>query len=204
MYRDQAASSQPICASLCKSVSKLKPAIFLDRDGVINQNRADYVKTWDEYVFLPNVFSPLCSLAQTDYAIVVISNQSPIGRGLVQQETIEAINARMQSEIERHGGRIDAVYYCPHTPSENCNCRKPAPGMLLQAADELGLNLSSSYFIGDAVSDVEAAFAAGCQPLYVLTGLGREQLPLFHQQGYDGKVPIVRDLAEAVQLILGC
>jgi len=184
-------------------VSKLKPAIFLDRDGVINQNRADYVKTWDEYVFLPNVFSPLCSLAQTDYAIVVISNQSPIGRGLVQQETIEAINARMQSEIERHGGRIDAVYYCPHKPSENCNCRKPAPGMLLQAAKDLGLDLANSYFVGDAVSDVEAAFAAGCQPIYVLTGLGQDQLPILRKRGYDGRVPIVRDLVEAVQLLSG-
>ena len=181
----------------------MKPAIFLDRDGVINENRSDYVKTWDEYVFLPNVFSPLRSLAQTDYAIVVISNQSPIGRGLVQQKTIEIINARMQAEIERQGGRVDAVYYCPHAPSENCNCRKPAPGMLLKAAQELEIDLACSYLVGDAVSDVEAAFAAGCQPIYVLTGLGEEQLPLFQQRGYDGVVPIVRDLSEVVQLITG-
>ena len=181
----------------------MKPAIFLDRDGVINENRSDYVKIWDEYIFFPNIFEPLKRLAKTEYVIVIISNQSPIGRGLVQQKIIENINTRMKTEIERQGGRVDAIYFCPHKPSDNCNCRKPAPGMLLLAAQELEIDLGNSYFIGDAVSDVEAAFAAGCQPVYVLTGLGRKQLPFFRQQGYDGKVPIVRDLAEAVQLITG-
>ena len=182
----------------------MNPAIFLDRDGVINENRSGYVKTWDEYVFLHNVFDPLQRLAQTEHLIVIISNQSSIGRGLVCQKVIEHINGRMRVEIERQGGRVDAVYFCPHKPSDNCKCRKPAPGMLLKAAQELEIDLARSYFVGDAVSDVEAAFAAGCQPVYVLTGLGQEQLPFFRQQDYDGKVPIVRDLAEAVQLITGC
>lgn len=181
----------------------MKPAIFLDRDGVINENRSDYVKSWDEYQFLPNVFTPLKRLAQSDYLIVVISNQSPIGRGIVPQAVIEEINACMKAEIERHGGRIDAIYYCPHTPDDECDCRKPQPGMFLRAAKELGIDLSNSFFIGDAVSDVEAAFNAGCKPIYVLTGLGAAQLSTFQQRGYDAKVPVVKDLAEAVELVLG-
>lgn len=185
-------------------MSKLRSAIFLDRDGVINQNRADYVKSWSEYNFLPGVFSALNHLARSNYLIIVISNQSPISRGLMRKKRVEDINARMQFEIEQQGGRVDAIYYCPHKPSDKCNCRKPAPGMLLQAADELEIDLASSYFVGDAVSDIEAAFAAGCQPVYVLTGLGQEQLPVLRKRGYDGKVSIVRDLAEAVHLITCC
>lgn len=179
----------------------MKIAVFLDRDGVINENRDDYVKNWNEHVFLPGVFVPLQSLAQTDYAIVVISNQSPIGHGLVQQETIEDINTRMKTEIEARGGRIDAIYCCPHTPEDDCQCRKPKPGMFLQASKELGIDLTNSFFVGDAVSDVEAAFNAGCKPVMVLTGRGREQLPRLQTLGYDGRIPVVADLASAVEYI---
>ena len=182
-------------------MSNLNPAIFLDRDGVINHNRSDYVKTWEEYTFLPNVFAPLRTLAQTQYAIVIISNQSPIGRGLVQQDTIEDINARMKAEIERRGGRVDAIYYCPHAPDDNCDCRKPRPGMFLQAAQELDIDLASSFFIGDALSDVEAAFNAGCKPIMVLTGRGNEQFHLLSEMGYDECVPVVDDLATATKWI---
>ena len=184
-----------------QSVSNLIPAIFLDRDGVINHNRSDYVKTWEEYSFLPGVFPALNRLAHSNYLIVIVSNQSPIGRGLVQQETIENINARMKAEIERQGGRVDAIYYCPHAPGDNCNCRKPRPGMFLQAAQELGIDLASSLFIGDALSDVKAAFNAGCNPIMVLTGRGKEQHHLLREHGHDKTVPVVDDLAAAVRLI---
>ena len=180
-----------------------RSAIFLDRDGVINHNRSDYIKSWDEYVFLPGVFAPLKLLAQSRYSIVVISNQSPIGRGLVQQDVIEDINARMKAAIEDQGGRVDAIYYCPHAPEDECDCRKPKPGMFLQAAQELDIDLASSYFIGDAVSDVEAAFNAGCKPVFVLTGRGSGQLAVLRQRSYDGRVPVVENLAEAVELIIG-
>jgi len=183
-------------------VSNLNPAVFLDRDGVINENRSDYVKSWDEYVFLPNVFEPLKRIAESEYLVVIISNQSPIGRGLVQQVVIEDINARMKAEIQQRGGRVDAVYYCPHSPDENCDCRKPKPGMFQQAADQLKIDLANSFFIGDAVSDVEAAFNVGCKPVFVLTGLGRRQLAVLRQCGYDNRVPIVDNLAAAVKLIL--
>jgi D-glycero-D-manno-heptose 1,7-bisphosphate phosphatase len=176
-------------------------AVFLDRDGVINENREDYVKTWDEVCFLPGALRALARLSLTPFRIVLVTNQSPIGRGILTEEQVEAINRRLVSEIEAHGGRIDGVYYCPHHPDDGCECRKPRPGLLLRAARELGLILSKSYLIGDAVSDVEAAKAAGCSPILVLTGRGRNQRPLLEQRGHD-RVPVVRDLAEAVDVIL--
>ena len=180
----------------------MRAAVFLDRDGVINQNRSDYVKTWEEVSFLPDVFPALARLSSTPFCIVLVSNQSPIGRGILSCAEVEAINRRMVAEIERQGGRIDAVYYCPHRPDEGCDCRKPRPGMLLRAACELDLDLSGSYLVGDAVSDVEAALAAGCSPILVLTGRGTDQQPILRKRGYTS-VPIVAGLAGAVQLILG-
>ena len=178
----------------------MRSAVFLDRDGVINVNRPDYVKSWEEFAFLPGIFEPLRLLAQGDRAIVVISNQAAIGRGLVEEETVEEINRRMAEEIRRQGGRVDATFFCPHRPDQNCDCRKPRPGLLLKAAGELGLNLARSYFIGDAISDIEAGLAVGCSPILVLTGRGGEQLGLLRQRGYND-VPVVQDLAAAVSLI---
>lgn len=177
-----------------------RAAVFLDRDGVINENRDDYVKGWDEVRFIPGVFDTLARLSLTPFRVVLITNQSPIGRGILAAEQVEAINRRLVAEIEAYGGRVDGVYYCPHHPDDRCACRKPQPGLLHRAAKDLGLDLAHSYLIGDAVSDLAAARAAGCKPILVLTGRGREQQPLLPQAGFDG-VPVVRDLVEAVDLI---
>ena len=179
----------------------MRAAVFLDRDGVINENRADYVKSRTEFVFLPGVMEPLRRLAQTDLVIVVITNQSAIGRGLVSSEEAEAINRYMVEEIERFGGRVDGLFCCPHRPDEGCECRKPRPGLLLRAAEELRLDLKCSFLVGDALSDVEAARAVGCQPLLVLTGRGEEQLQESNPALRDD-CHIVVDLAEAVDWIL--
>jgi D-glycero-D-manno-heptose 1,7-bisphosphate phosphatase len=176
-------------------------AVFLDRDGVINENRDDYVKGWEEVRLLPGALEALARLAASPFRIVLISNQSPIGRGILTVGQVEAINRRLVEEIEARGGRIDGVYYCPHHPDDGCECRKPRPGLLLRAARELGLELERSYLVGDALSDVEGAIAAGCRPILVLTGLGQEQRLLLEQRGYD-HVAVVRDLAEAVGLVL--
>ncbi len=154
----------------------MRRAVFLDRDGVINENRSDYVKSWDEFNFLPGALDSLRRLARTPYHIVVISNQSAINRGLVSWAEVDAINRRMVREIETAGGRIDGIYVCPHRPDEGCECRKPKPGLLYRAAGELDLELASSYCVGDALSDVQAALAAGCIPFLVLSGRGREEL----------------------------
>lgn len=178
----------------------MRPAVFLDRDGVINENRDDYVKDWTEVRFIPGALAALACLSTLPFSIVLITNQSAIGRGILTLEQVEAIHRRLVTEIQAHGGRMDGVYYCPHHPDVGCDCRKPQPGLLYRAAQELELDLARSYLIGDAVSDVEAALAAGCRPILVLTGRGREQQALLKCRGFN-HVPVVRDLAAAAALI---
>lgn len=174
-------------------------AVFLDRDGVINQNLPGYILSWEDVDFLPGVFQALRWLAGSEFRVVVVTNQSAVGRGLMALETMEAINAGVVRRVQAEGGRIDAVYACPHRPDQGCDCRKPRPGMLLRAAAELHVDLGSSYLIGDAVTDIEAGLAAGCQPLLVRTGRGLAQWPKLLMAGHDHqRVPVVADLAEAV------
>jgi len=201
-YRVPALSGQRPGAEGMRTGQTMRTAVFLDRDGVINENRADYVKSWEEFVFLPNVFEPLRQLAQNGLFIVVVSNQSAINRGLVSPETVAAINNQMCEVVARNGGRIDAIFTCPHRPDENCHCRKPAPGLLLQAARQFALDLRQSYLIGDALCDIAAGLAVGCRPILVLTGKGREQLPRLAEEGYSG-YHVVADLREAVSWIVG-
>jgi histidinol-phosphate phosphatase family protein len=177
-------------------------AIFLDRDGVINANRPDYVKAWSEFVFLPRALAALRRLASSDFVIVVTTNQSAIARGLAAEATVREIHARMIAEVERAGGRIDAVYYCPHLPEENCACRKPQPGLYLRAARDLDLDLARSLVVGDAFADVAAAAAIGAQPILVLTGLGREQHARMVEKNHSGYA-VVDDLWGAVEWIAG-
>lgn len=179
-----------------------RPAIFVDRDGVIIENRANYVKTWAEVQFLPGTFAALRRVARSAFALVIFTNQSAVGRGIITLAQALEINRRVVAEIVAEGGRIDGCYLCPHHPAEGCDCRKPAPGMLLRAAAELGLDLAHSYAIGDAASDLQAAKAAGVQGMLVLTGRGREQAPFLREQGLSS-CPVVADLGAAIDLILG-
>ena len=175
----------------------LRRAVFLDRDGVICENRPDYVKSLDEFVFVPGVLDALRRLAALPLAIVVASNQSAIGRGLVSRQTVDSINDHMLATVRAHGGRVDGVFICPHTPADDCICRKPRPGLLHSAARELNLDLAGSYVIGDAVSDVQAARAVGASPILVLTGRGKDQArQLAAEQGDD--LYVARNLEEAV------
>jgi D-glycero-D-manno-heptose 1,7-bisphosphate phosphatase len=151
-----------------------KNAVFLDRDGVINRDRRDYVRSWEEFEFLPGVLEAFRVLAPGPHRIVVVSNQSAIGRGLVSREAVDGIHARMIEAVRLGGGRIDAVYYCPHRPEEDCLCRKPRPGLLLRAARELDIDLPGSWLIGDDLRDLESAVAAGVRPVLVRTGHGKQ------------------------------
>ncbi len=183
------------------SAGRRRPAVFLDRDGVLNQNRADYVRTWEQVVFLPGVFEALQRLAASPFAVVVITNQSAVGRGLMTAEGLAAIHRAIVRQVQQAGGRIDAVYACPHRPEDGCNCRKPRPGMLLQAAVDLAIDLEQSYLVGDARSDVQAGLAAGCRPVMVRTGRGLKQMTGLAADGLIG-TPVVADLAAAVAWIL--
>jgi D-glycero-D-manno-heptose 1,7-bisphosphate phosphatase len=178
----------------------LRPAVFLDRDGVIVENRPDHVKTWSEVQFLDGSLESLALLAALPLAVVVVSNQGAVGRGLMTLQQAWHVHNRIVREIERNGGRIDASYLCPHHPDAGCDCRKPAPGMLRQAVRELDLDLSRSWLVGDAESDLEAARAAGVRAILVRTGRGKEQ-ELQNLTGLNGRCAVVDDLAAAVQLI---
>jgi len=163
-----------------------QPAIFLDRDGVINENRDDYVKAWAEFRFLPGALTAICNLARLRRPIVVITNQSAIGRGYVSHDAVGEIHQRMISAVLNAGGQIDAVLYCPHPPDEHCTCRKPQPGMLLNAAAHLQIDLTQSVFVGDAESDVLAAQRAGCLPILVQTGRGQHEVKKLQEHRVSG------------------
>ncbi len=155
----------------------MKPAIFLDRDGVLIKNRSSYVRKWSHVLFYKSSLDAISTLSATPYKIVLITNQSAIGRGLISIETADVINQRIIAEINKSGGRIDGVFMCPHQPDDLCSCRKPKPGLLLEAAETLSIDLKRSVMIGDAITDIEAGQNAGvAKTILVLTGRGRNQL----------------------------
>ncbi|HVC34338.1 MAG TPA: HAD family hydrolase [Chloroflexota bacterium] len=176
-------------------------AVFLDRDGVINENRPDHVKSWREFHFLPGVPEAVARLSRAGAMVFVTSNQAVINRGTVSREMVDAINQRMVREIARRGGWIEAVVCCPHRPDERCSCRKPRPGLLLGLADRYGLDLEETVVIGDALTDVEAGQAAGSRAILVLTGRGSEQLALATSMGKNG-FSVASDLGAATELLL--
>lgn len=143
--------------------------IVLDRDGVINADSDEYVKSPDEWHPLPGSLDAIARLSKAGYAIAVATNQAGVGRGIYTRDAVDAIHARMQAEVEAAGGVIDAIYVCPHRPEDGCHCRKPRPGMLEQAARDFGVSLASVPFVGDKLSDAQAAVAAGAKPVFVLT-----------------------------------
>jgi D-glycero-D-manno-heptose 1,7-bisphosphate phosphatase len=157
-----------------------QPAIFLDRDGVIIENRSDYVRSWADVEVFPQALEALSALSGSPYRVILVTNQSAVGRGHISAETATAINDRLLAVIHEAGGRVDAVYMCPHDPAAGCACRKPQPGLLLRAAEDLNLALEQSVMIGDALSDIRAGQAAGVRRCVLLrTGRGRvqERLP---------------------------
>ena len=175
-------------------------AIFLDRDGVINANRADHVKSWEEFAFLPGAFDALKRIAASDFAILVTTNQAAIARGLTTDAAVREIHEHMSTEVARAGGRIDAVYYCPHLPDENCDCRKPRPGLYTRGAREWEIDLARSYVVGDAMADIAAAQAIGAAPILVLSGRGQEQRAVLEANHYAG-FHVAHDLRDAVEWI---
>jgi histidinol-phosphate phosphatase family protein len=175
--------------------------VFLDRDGVINENRDDYVKSWSEFRFITGSREAIAKLTRAGHTIVICTNQAAIARGQAAIEDIEDIHRRMVAEIAAVGGEIAKVYYCPHAKDANCSCRKPHPGMLLRARDELGIDLNDAVFIGDSITDIRAGLAAGVRSILVLSGLGVEQFRDHHHEA-NGHYRISMDLKDAVERIL--
>lgn len=176
------------------------PALFLDRDGVIIENRPGYVLAWQDVKFLPGVLESLAQVADIPARIVLITNQAAIGKGLITRAQADEINRRLLGVITRMGGRVDGLYLCPHRPEDNCQCRKPRPGLILQAARELEINLQTSLLVGDNLTDLQAGQAAGVGRLaLVRTGLGETFIPQlkaarFAQVAlYDSLVDVLRE-----------
>ncbi len=183
-------------------------AIFLDRDGVLNRERKDYVKCVAELELLPGALIALRRLAALDVPIYLITNQSAIGRRIVSRQEVDAIHQSLMRQVEAAGGKISQVYLCPHHPKEGCRCRKPAPGLLHAAAAENDLNLRRCVLIGDALTDALAADAAGCRSILVRSGCTGRELPglvdAASEQGalrIESVISIVADIVEATELL---
>jgi D-glycero-D-manno-heptose 1,7-bisphosphate phosphatase len=157
----------------------MDPAIFLDRDGVIIENRDNYVRSLDDIIFYPQALKALAHAAESYYRIIIITNQSAVGRGIITLKQAQDINLKVVSEIEKYGGRVDGVFMCPHSPAAHCVCRKPQPGLFFQAARKFSIDMNNSIMIGDALTDILAGKAAGVPSRFlVLTGRGAAQSKL--------------------------
>jgi D-glycero-D-manno-heptose 1,7-bisphosphate phosphatase len=178
------------------------PAVFLDRDGVVIENRPDYVHSWQEVSILPDAVEAMRRIAEAGQRIVLVTNQAAVGRGLLSLEEAEAINRELVETLRHAGISVDGVFLCPHRPEDACDCRKPAPGLILRAAAVLGLDLGASLLVGDAVSDLQAGVAAGVgRVALVRTGRGREQEPLLAAAGL-ASAPVFDRLSQAVEALL--
>jgi len=145
----------------------IRKAVFLDRDGVINKNKDDYVKNVSELEIFSNISESIKKLKELGFFVLVITNQSAINRGLTTHENINKIHQTIQEHLKTHSTFIDAFYYCPHKPEDHCICRKPKPGLIIQATKEFNIDLKSSWMIGDRDSDIKSAELAGCNSIKI-------------------------------------
>lgn len=152
-----------------------KIAIFLDRDGVINENRDDYVKSIQEVEFLPNSLEALKKLANLDAYIFIVTNQSAVGRGIITRKDAEEVNKYIVDEVASHGGRIDASFVCIHAPEEECLCRKPKPGLFFESLSQ-GFRFERAVMVGDSYEDILAAHSLGFPSMLVKTGRGLDTI----------------------------
>ena len=158
--------------------------VILDRDGVINVDSPEYIKSPDEWHAIPGSLEAIARLNKAGFKVAIATNQSGVGRGYYDLAMLEKINQKMLDEMKKVGAHIDALFYCPHKPEDNCDCRKPKPGLLLKIAEYLKIDLKDAIMIGDSVRDIEAAQTAGAESIFI---------------GEEADVP---DLAHAVELIL--
>ena len=174
--------------------------VILDRDGVINHDSDQYIKSPAEWRPIAGSIEAIARLHQAGFRIAVATNQSGIGRGLFDMATLNAINDKMMELVFRQGGRIDALFFCPHTAAEACGCRKPRTGMLEEIAARFHTELKGTPLVGDSLKDLQAAEAVGAQPLLVLTGKGQRTKA---DGGMPRKTLVFDDLGEACRHIVG-
>ncbi len=177
--------------------------IILDRDGVINQDSDDYIKSPDEWIPLPGSLAAIGRLTRAGYTVAVVTNQSGVARGYYDLATLDAMHEKMQQLAAQHGGIIDRIVFCPHAPDEGCDCRKPRPGMLQQLSRHYHMPLNGVTMVGDTLTDVQAARAAGAAPVLVRTGKGERTLSRPDVEQQLAGVPVFADLAAVVNDLLG-
>jgi D-glycero-D-manno-heptose 1,7-bisphosphate phosphatase len=175
-----------------------KGLVVLDRDGVINQESAAFIKTADEWLPLPGSLEAIAALSRTGFKVVVATNQSGVGRGLITGTALEEINSGMHQAIERAGGKLSGIFICPHHPDDHCSCRKPKPGLLHQIEARFGCSLRGRPVIGDSARDLEAAQAVGARAILVRTGNGIET----ERRMRDSSVEVFDDLAAAAHALI--
>lgn len=169
--------------------------IILDRDGVINQDSADYIKDADQWLPLEGSIEAIATLTRAGFSIAVATNQSGLARGLYDEDALQRMHDKLRTLVSAAGGNIDIIAVCPHGPNDGCDCRKPSPGLLLQIADYWQQNLGGVPFIGDSLRDLEAAAAAGAEPVLVRTGNGAETERALPERFHN--IAVFDDLAAA-------
>jgi histidinol-phosphate phosphatase family protein len=172
--------------------------VFLDRDGVINVERGDYTTTIEQWQWAPGVFEGIKLLTEAGFRIIVITNQACIAKGLQSEEGLAKLHDFMLREIRKRGGDILRVYHCPHQTGDDCSCRKPAPGMILQAAEDYRIDLGKTFMIGDSLRDMEAGRRAGTRTIHIDTGMGADS-PGTQFDGGDFRAD---DLLDAARIVM--
>jgi len=195
-----APTTAPTTASVGKNVTS-KTFVVLDRDGVINEDSRDYVKSAAEWQPLPGSIEAIAELSKAGFGIAVATNQSGLARGLFDLAALDAMHEKFRVLVEQGGGVVDGIFFCPHGPDEGCRCRKPATGLLEQAEAEFGCDLRGCWFIGDSLRDLQAARGHGCRPVLVRTGNGAatEKVLKFNQLG---GIDVFGDLCQAARALL--
>ncbi len=173
--------------------------VILDRDGVINHDSDEYIKSPEEWQPIEGSLSAISRLNHAGYRVIVSTNQSGIGRGLYSIDTLNKIHFKMHRMLSDFGGHIDAVFFCPHTPEDGCDCRKPKPGMLLSIASRLSISLDKVPVVGDSLRDLQAATAVNAYPVLVRTGKGERTLA---DPELDRGIPVYDDLASYTDHLL--
>lgn len=179
-----------------------KKVVFLDRDGVINRDSSNYIKSWSEFIFIPGSLEAIKQLTLNGFTIIIITNQSVINRNMVSKKDLEHIHTMMKSDIRSHGGEIKEIFFCPHIPEDQCDCRKPEPGLIYQAAQKHQVDIKAAVMVGDSAKDVECARNAGCKhTVLVQTGSGTAAEKILKAKKIFPDF-VARDLLHAAEWIL--
>lgn len=175
--------------------------IIIDRDGVINQDSDDFIKSPAEWIPIPGSLEAISRLNRAGYTVAVATNQSGLARGYFDTKALSDMHRKMQDLLQEYGGHIDAVFYCPHGPDDGCDCRKPEPGLIKEIGERFQAKMEDVFFIGDTINDVKAAVAAKAKPLLVKTGKGNRTIHKLKENGFSD-VPLFDDLSSAVDTVL--